>query len=292
MVAGEAVAHPTVVETTSLVTSAVSPNSYLPSTIAAPIETSDSDFDLNQWERTLFENFEPSRKRRRTAILASTAALTQRSGSVLPGLLPRGVSPRAALALAQGMSPFDKALKLAFPPDTHRRVRFTNEHPKLTKCLRRRVIVRLRKLSNRLHAARSRLTHKLPTKAPARLLNIPLIMLLVDKLDYPDKTSLRHGHRGGHEIDQLPFYENDPGHDELRNTCIQPRKHECCDTSQLTKSDRRYPGEKVLGPLRRGIPRRMAPRANTSNEIRPNTQCFPLAFASKSNTGLRNRSSA
>ena len=131
---------------------------------------------------------EPSRKRHRSAILASTAAMAQRSGSALPVVLPRGVSSRAALALALRMSPFGQAFKLDFPTDTHRRVRFTNELPKLTKCLRRQVILRLRKLSNLMCPARLRLTRLLQSKkAPARTLNKPLIMLLVDKLDFPDK---------------------------------------------------------------------------------------------------------
>ena len=110
-----------------------------------------------------------------------------RSGSVLLGLLSRGVSPRDAPSLAHGMSPLDKALKLAFTKDTHHRVRFANERPKLTKYLRRRVILRLRKLSSRLRTARLRLTRVLLSKAPARSLNIPLIMLLVDRLGYPAK---------------------------------------------------------------------------------------------------------
>ena len=78
--------------------------------------------DINDVERgrNLFGNFEPSRKRSRAAALASTDALVHRLGSVLPGLLPRGLPPMEALSLAQGMIPFGKALKLAFPPDTHR----------------------------------------------------------------------------------------------------------------------------------------------------------------------------
>ena len=125
------------------------------------------------------------------AILASTGALVLRSGSWLPGFLPRGVSPRAALALAQGMIPFGKDPKLALTSGTHRLVKFTNERPKLTKCLRRRVIQQLRKLSGQLVTARLRLSRKLPPKAPARSLNIQLIILIMGELGYPDKQLSR-----------------------------------------------------------------------------------------------------
>ena len=85
------------------------------------------------------------------------------------------------------MSPFDKALGLAFTPDTHRRVKFTNEHTKLAKCLRRRAILQLRTLSEQLAPARQGLARKLSPTAPARELNLPLITVLVRELNYPDK---------------------------------------------------------------------------------------------------------
>ena len=117
--------------------------------------------------------------------------MVHRSGSVLPGLLPRGVSPRAAISLAQCMSPFGKALKLAFSPDTHCRAKFTNGIPKLTMCLRRLVILKLRKLSGQLLTARLRHARELPPKAHGRSLNIHRIMLPVDELGYPGEQISR-----------------------------------------------------------------------------------------------------
>ena len=154
-------------------------------------ESSSSDIGGIARGRKLFHDFEPSRKRRRTAILATTDALVQRSGSVIPGLLPRGPPPRAARSLAHGMIPFDKALKLAFTSDTHRRAKFTNERPKLTKRLRRRAIARLMKLSSQLLTARLRLTRKQRPKAHARSLNIPLILLLAREPNYAGKNLAR-----------------------------------------------------------------------------------------------------
>ena len=137
---GAAVSRPTAVGDPPSMDRAVSPISG-----ASPIRkrfllptTGPISSDINDVERgrNLFENSDRSRKRNRAAALASKDALVQRSGPVSPGLLPRGVSPRAALAPAQGMRPFGKALKLAFSPYTHCRVKFANERPKLTKRLR------------------------------------------------------------------------------------------------------------------------------------------------------------
>ena len=187
---GEADARPTVVEVPPRVNraGAHTQDTQAEGRFCRPtFDTSSVNNIPGEWERALFNEFEPSRKRHRTAILASTAALAQRSGSVLPSLLPRGVSPREALALAQGMSPFDKALGLAFPQDTHRRVKFTNDNPKLAKCLRRRAILQLRTLSEKLAPARQGLAQKLSPNAPAHELNLPLITVLVRELNYPDK---------------------------------------------------------------------------------------------------------
>ena len=52
------------------------------------LESFSSDIELG---RNISERFEPSRKRRQSAILASMGAPVQRSGSVLLGLLQRGI---------------------------------------------------------------------------------------------------------------------------------------------------------------------------------------------------------
>ena len=46
-----------------------------------------------EWGRKLIENSEQTRRRRRASILASADSVVQRSASVLPGLLPRGILP-------------------------------------------------------------------------------------------------------------------------------------------------------------------------------------------------------
>ena len=89
------------------------------------------------------------------------------------------------------MSPFGETRKSYFSPDTHCRGKFTNERPKWAKCLRRRVILKLRKLSAQLLKARLRLARELPPKAHSRSLNIPLIMLIVDAVGYPGKQQSR-----------------------------------------------------------------------------------------------------
>ena len=99
--------------------------------------------------------------------------MVQRPGAALPALLPRGIAPQAALELAQGMDPFDKALNLAFEPDVHRIVRQPNKRPRRVKNLRRGATQQLRKLSRQLQPAKSLLTRKPDTKAPACSLNAP-----------------------------------------------------------------------------------------------------------------------
>ena len=89
------------------------------------------------------------------------------------------------------MSPLGKSLMLAHTSDAHRRAKFTNERPKLANRLRRRAISRLMKLSIQMITARLRLTRKLPPKAPALPLDIPLILLLTRELNYSDKNLAR-----------------------------------------------------------------------------------------------------
>lgn len=137
----------------------------------------------------LLNEFGPSRKRRRSAILASTGALVQRPGSVLPALLPLGIPPREVLVLEKSTSPFDKALDMAFPPEVRHRVIFTTNIPKRTKSLRRWIIHHIGKLSARMQPSRLLLPLKLESRAPSRPLDIPLIMRPARCLWYPD-TSL------------------------------------------------------------------------------------------------------
>ena len=140
------------------------------------------------WGSELFHNFAPPRKRHRADILASTDASVRRSGSVLPGLLPRGTPPREAIALAKGMSPFNKAIELSYSSDFHFRAKFANQNPKSAKSIRHGVIQHLRKISIQLLPSRQRLVRKLEPKAPARAINIPLIMMLTKHLGYSDKA--------------------------------------------------------------------------------------------------------
>ena len=155
------------------------------------LESFPIDIDGIERVRKLFANLDPSRKRRRAAILATMDASVQRAGPVLPGVLPLRVAPIAALSLAQGMCTFDKAIGLAFTSDARRRVIFANEYHKMAKRARPLVSQHLTKLGGHLSTARLRPSRKLPPNAPSRSLNIPLIMLLTDRLDYTGEKFAR-----------------------------------------------------------------------------------------------------
>ena len=86
------------------------------------------------------------------------------------------------------MSPFYKALRSAYHPGTHLRVKSTNANPKKTSAPRHGASQKLRTLSVRLQPARRRLTRKLKPKAPDRSLNIPLIVILTTYINYTDKV--------------------------------------------------------------------------------------------------------
>ena len=86
------------------------------------------------------------------------------------------------------MTPFDKAPELAYSSDPHRRAKCANANPKRTKSLRSGEIQHLRKISAHFLPSRQRLVRKLESKAPARGLNIPLIVLLTQQLGYADKA--------------------------------------------------------------------------------------------------------
>ena len=57
-----------------------------------------AELSIESWEERIRPGFQPSRNRHIQSALESTAAISQRSGSALPGFSPRGVSPTAALS--------------------------------------------------------------------------------------------------------------------------------------------------------------------------------------------------
>ena len=146
------------------------------------------DLNADVWESEMSQNCEPSRKRHRTAILASTDALARRSGSSLPGVLPRGTHPHDSIALAKGVGPFDTSIELGYSSDFHFRGKFANRNPKSAKSTRRWAIRRRGEISTRFLPARQRLVRKHEPKAPARPIHIPLIILLTKQLGYSDKA--------------------------------------------------------------------------------------------------------
>ena len=64
---------------------------------------------IDDWGRNLRNGFQPSRQQYLPAIIFTTAAGAQRSGSSLPTFLPRGLTPDQALQIAQKHRPVPAA---------------------------------------------------------------------------------------------------------------------------------------------------------------------------------------
>ena len=179
----------------------------------------------------------------------------------MPGLLPRGVSPRAATPLAQVTGPFGKAIKLAFTSDTHRRVEFTNERPKLAKCLRRMLIHRLKTLSSQRQPARLRLTRELPSKAPARSLKILLIILLITELNYSGVHHARDLVYGMCIVGLVGAKNSLAARDISAKTNLgrtkAPLRARTLSVSKTLSVGKNPTLKKATGPIDRGIPQRM-----------------------------------
>ena len=70
---------------------------------------------IRGWEEQIRLGSKPSRNRLLQSVLAATAETSQRSGTALPGFIPRGVSPQVALQIATRIDPFDRVLNTEVP---------------------------------------------------------------------------------------------------------------------------------------------------------------------------------
>ena len=129
---------------------------------------------------------QPSRQSPPPAILASSDAGAQRSGDALPALLPRGSRPGLSLEAARLTGPFKRTLNLASSPHGKLVFRSLAESHKVARTNRRRIVRDLASLAAKLGTQLARLQRKLRRVAPARILRIPLIAFLANKIGYHD----------------------------------------------------------------------------------------------------------
>ena len=139
------------------------------------------------WVAQIRHGSQHSRNRNLQSVLAATAATSQRSGTALPGFIPRGVRPQVALQIASRIDPFVRVLNTAVPIRTREIIRRTIVNKCTVKTQRRNVIRRIERVSLKLQPLREGLTDSLPVRTPERKLNIPLVMFLIKHLNYTDK---------------------------------------------------------------------------------------------------------
>ena len=139
-----------------------------------------------EWEGRIRLGFQPSMHRHIQAILAATAATSQRTGVALPCFIPRGASPSTALQIATQIDPFDRVLNTALPARSRTTIRRTSINASTVQTMRHRAIRHLKWVSLKPKPMRGSLAARFPVRTPARKLNIPLIMFLIKHLDYPD----------------------------------------------------------------------------------------------------------
>ena len=145
-----------------------------------------ADEAIRDWEEQIRIGPQPSRNRLIQSALAATAATSQKSGTALTGFTPRGLSPEVALQLASRIGPFGRALNTAVPIRSRETIRRPIINTCTVKTQRRRTIRHLKRVSLTLQPPRERLAAILPVRTPARKINIPLVMFLVRRLNYPD----------------------------------------------------------------------------------------------------------
>ena len=146
-----------------------------------------ADEAIRNWEEQLRSGFQPSRNRLIESALAATAATAQRSGTSLPGFIPRGVSPQVALQIASRIDPFDRVLNAVADSRSRETIRRAIINTCTVKTQRHRMIRHLQRVSLALEPSRESLAASLPVNTQARKINIPLVMFLARHLDYPDK---------------------------------------------------------------------------------------------------------
>ena len=174
-------------------------------------DTFSSEVAITDLGNTLRGDFHPSRMRRIPAIIADASSGAQRSGEALPGFLPRGAPPPAALEIAREIDHYNRLLENHVAPATRCKARTASPQPKLVKTNRRRAIRFLTSLSIRTQTNQRRLARVLSGNSPARRLDIPLISFLLSKMRYIDTilpADLTKGMRIAWEISTSHVFPN------------------------------------------------------------------------------------
>ena len=143
---------------------------------------------IDDWERTLRTNFQPSRSRRLPAVLETAAAGAQRSGIPIPSFLPRGITPTQALDIAGLIDPFGRTLQLKLSTRDSCNFKRVVEQPRTIKSTRHQVIRELTHLAVSIMPMRDALRKVSDKRPTANRLHIPLISFLVAKLNYPGRA--------------------------------------------------------------------------------------------------------
>ena len=117
---------------------------------------------INDWERSLRTGLQPSRIRHLPAIINTTEAGAQRSGTPLPSFLPRGKTPTQAPEIARTIDPFDRALDLALSNRDRRNYRRVTTAPNVTKSNRHKVVRALTHIADKLRPLQEQLQSVIP----------------------------------------------------------------------------------------------------------------------------------
>ena len=117
---------------------------------------------IRGWGEQIRLGFKRSRNRLLQSVLAATAATSQRSGTALPGFIPRGVSPQAALQIATRIDASDRVLNTAVTLRSRDMIRRTIRNKCTVKTQRRTVIRQLKRVRLTLQPLRERLLESPP----------------------------------------------------------------------------------------------------------------------------------
>ena len=153
-----------------------------PADVSCPCDLTD-DYLLR-----LAGDFTPSRGRARGGVLESASVAAQRCGSTLPALLPETCSPARALLDSASINPIDSALFANFAKAIVDDTKVNLSSPEGVSALRASVSVHLAHLGRFMEPFRLRGVARLPSSAPNRHLNLPLLHLLINVFGYADRA--------------------------------------------------------------------------------------------------------
>ena len=134
------------------------------------------------------ENFTPSRGREIGGTIFAGAAQSQPTGRALPSLiLGTWHSAEDHVRAASHINPYAELINTSLTQPIKSALLACATRPNETKIRRAEASTYFERLAFDLDPIRKRWTAQLPEKSPARLINFPLIYLLPNALDYPDK---------------------------------------------------------------------------------------------------------